>query len=65
MIWLSAEEALMSTSAERVRPERDARDQEDRDVGNPDLLRDERGQRADRKDQPAGEQRVLGDGDRA
>ena len=46
-----------------MRPERDACDQEDRDVGNADLLRDESGQRADRKDQPAGEQGVLGDGD--
>ena len=51
--------------AERMRPERDAREQEDRDVGNGDLLRDESRQRADRKDQPAGEQGVLGDGDGA
>ncbi len=51
--------------AERMRSERDACDQEDRDVGNCDLLRDKGRQRADRKDQPAGEQGVLGDGDGA
>ncbi len=49
---------------ERVRADRDAGEQEDRDAGNPDLLRDERCKRADRQDQAAGEQRVPGDLDR-
>ena len=52
-------------NSERVRPEHDPCDQEHRNVGNTDLLRDERGQRADRKDQPASKQRVLSDGDGA
>jgi len=44
-----------------VRPQRYSRQQEDRDVGNPDLLGDEPRDRADRKNQSATEQRVLGD----
>jgi hypothetical protein len=36
-----------------MRPDHDPRDQEDRDIGNPDPLRDKRRNRADRKDQPA------------
>ena len=50
--------------AQRVRADRDARKQEDRDVRDPDLLRQQCGKRADSQDEPAGEQRVLGDFDR-
>ena len=39
MIWFSAESALMSTKPERLRADRDAGEQEHRDVGNPDFLR--------------------------
>ncbi len=49
---------------ERVRADRDASDQKNRNIGNPDPLRQQRGQRADREDQAARQQRVLGDQDR-
>ncbi len=49
---------------ERVRADRDSRQEKERDVRNPDLLRQERRQRAEGEDQPAGQQRVLGDFDR-
>ena len=47
--------------AQRFRTDGHADDQKHRDVGNPDLLRQQTGEGADRKDKPAGQQRVLGD----
>ena len=46
---------------ERLRADRDPGDQKHRDVGNPDLLRHQAGERADRQNEPARQQRVLGD----
>jgi hypothetical protein len=54
---------LISTRPSACGPNGNAGDQENRDVGNADLLRDECRQRADRKNQPAGAQDVLRDGD--
>ena len=47
--------------AERLRADRDARDQEYRDVGDPDFLCEHACQRANRENQPARQQRVFGD----
>ena len=47
-----------------MRADQDADDEEYRDVGNPDLLGEERRDCTDRQDQTAGEQRVPGDFDR-
>jgi len=49
---------------QRLRADRDPGDQKHRDVRNPDLLRQKTGDRADRQNEPAGEQRVLGNLDR-
>ena len=46
---------------QRLRPHRDSHDQKDRDVRNPHLLRQQTGERADRKDKPTRKQRVLGE----
>jgi len=46
---------------ECVRPYRYSREQEDRDIRNPDLPCQKPSDRADRKDYSATQQRVLGD----
>ena len=46
---------------QRLRADRDADDEKHRDIGNPDLLRQQAGEGADRQNEPARQQRVLGD----
>ena len=64
MIWFSAESALMSTSPSACRADQHADDEKHRDVGNLDLLRQQAGDGADGQNEPAGQQRVLGNFDR-
>ncbi len=61
MIWFSAEIRLDVDQAQRFWADPHPNDQKYRDIGNPDLLRQQAGQGADGKNDAAGKQRMLGD----
>src|SRR3982074_1971211 len=46
---------------QRLRADDDADNDKHRDIGNPDLLSEQPGESAERQNEPAGKQRVLGD----
>ena len=46
---------------QRLRADRDPGEQKHRDIGNPDLLRQQAGDGADRQNEPARKQRMFGD----